>query len=189
MPSRLLLVLFTLSLFGCERGCARSWFEEHGVGRDGKRQAPGSPALNAVDCPDGLARCSDGVVEVSRLTMIPQPCRGTPEQCSCPWEREAECDQGCVVDGLMVIVDREKGSTQLCAPAADAGATARVLPVSSPSTCDEEQLYRCAGGAVVSCAESAVVGRCVRGCFTEGASVEGELPVSREAAFAILCSR
>jgi hypothetical protein len=174
---------------GCERGCARSWFEEHGVGSEGRRTPPGSAALNAVDCPDGLARCNEGSVEASRLAMIAQPCRGSPEQCSCPWERVAECDRGCVVDGLEVVVEREKARVQLCAAEADAGAIARTLAVTSPARCEEEQLFRCAGGAVVACAESAVVGVCVRGCFAEGASVDGEQAVSREAAFAILCSR
>jgi hypothetical protein len=145
--------------------------------------------MNSVDCPDGLARCNDGVVEVSRLTMIPQPCRGSPEQCACPWERVGECDQGCVVDDLEVVVERDRASKQLCAPEADAGAIARSLPVTSPSRCDEEELYRCSGGAVVACAEHAVVGVCVRGCAAEGASLGGDLAVSREAAFAILCSR
>ena len=186
-PSLLLSLLILLS--GCERGCARSWFEEHGVGSQGRRPPPGAGALNAVDCPDGLARCNDGIVEVSRLAMISQPCRGTPEQCACPWERVGECDRGCVVDGLDVIMERLKASAQLCAPEVDAGAVARTLAVTSPSGCDEEQLYRCAGGAVVACAEGAVVGMCTRGCFAEGASVGGELAVSREAAFAILCSR
>ena len=189
MPFRLPVFLLILSLAGCERGCARSWFEERGLGSEGRRPPPGAGALNAVDCPDGLARCNDGIVEVSRLAMISQPCRGTPEQCACPWERVGECDRGCVVDGLEVVAERDKASTQLCAPEPDAGVIARTLPVTSPSGCDEEQLYRCAGGAVVACAERAVVGMCVRGCVSEGASVGGELAVSREAAFAILCSR
>ncbi|HEY3818596.1 MAG TPA: hypothetical protein VGL81_15585 [Polyangiaceae bacterium] len=184
-------VVFVLAffLFGCERGCARSWFEEHGVARDGRREAPGSPALNAVDCPDGLARCNDGVVEVSRLAMIAQPCHGSPEQCRCPWERVQECDRGCAAEGLTIVAEREKGRAQLCAPEADAGVSARALAVTSPGQCEEDELYRCSAGAVVSCAESAVVGMCVRGCFTEGASIDREIAVSREAAFAILCSR
>ena len=189
MPSRLLVFLLTLSLLGCERGCARSWFEEHGVAGDGKRHAPGSPALNAVDCPDGLARCTGGIVEASRLTMVPQPCRGTPEQCACPWERVAECDRGCVVDGVVVVAEREKASVQLCAPEPDAGPRARTLPAASPGRCEEDELYRCASGAVVACTEGAVVGVCVHGCFAEGASVDREIDMSREAAFAILCSR
>jgi hypothetical protein len=159
------------------------------VGSNGRRAPAGSTAANAVDCPDGLARCNGGVVEASRLAMISQPCRGTPEQCSCPWERVAECDRGCVVDGLEVIAERDTAGVQLCAPALDAGPPARALAVTSPGRCDEEQLYRCAGGAVVACAEGAVVGICVRGCFVEGASVDVEMTVSREAAFAILCSR
>ena len=159
------------------------------MGSEGRRPPPGAGALNAVDCPDGLARCTEGVVESSRLARIPQPCRGTPEQCSCPWERLAECHRGCVVDGLEVVVEREKAGAQLCAPEADAGAMARTLAVTSPSRCDEEEAYRCAGGAVVSCSESAVVAICTRGCSVEGASVDREQPVSREAAFAILCSR
>ena len=145
--------------------------------------------MNGVDCPDGLARCTGGLVEASRLAILPQPCRGSPEQCTCPWERLAECHRGCVADGLEVVVEREKASAQLCAPEADAGATARILAVTSPSGCEEEDLFRCAGGAVVSCSESAVVAICARGCSVEGASIDRGQPVSREAAFAILCSR
>ena len=183
-----LIFLCALSFVGCERGCARSWFAEHGVGSEGRAQ-PGSAQLNAVDCPDGLARCDDGVVEVSQLAMIPQPCKGGAEACRCPWERLRECEQGCVVEGVEVVAERGKAATQLCAPAADAGAFARSLRAVAPSDCDEEQLYRCAGGAVVSCVERVVVGTCVAGCSTEGASVGGDVTVTREAAFAILCSR
>jgi hypothetical protein len=186
MPSRLPAFLLIISLSGCERGCARAWFEEHGVGSEGRKPA-GSPALNATDCPDGLARCSEGVVEVSRLAMIPAPCRGTAEQCSCPWERVTECERGCVVDGLETVAGRSEAVTQLCAAPPDAGAFAR--PLHAPAGCEDGQLFRCSGGQVVSCAEGAVVGACARGCFAEGAALGDELPVSREAAFAILCSR
>jgi hypothetical protein len=182
----LALAALCLSFAACERGCARTWFNEHGVGSEG-RQPPGSAPLDALDCPDGLARCNDGVVEGSRLAMIPQRCRGTPEQCSCPWERLVECERGCVVEGIEVVAERDRAAVQLCAPPPDAGALAR--PVRAPGECDEDQLYRCAGGAVVSCAERAVVGVCARGCSTEGASIGGDVDVSREAAFAILCSR
>jgi hypothetical protein len=159
------------------------------VGSEGRRPPPGAGALNAVDCPDGLARCTGGIVEVSRLTAIPQPCRGTPEQCACPWERAGECDRGCVVDGLEVVMERPRARAQLCAPEVDAGGSARVLAVTSPGRCEDEQLYRCAAGAVVACAEGAVVAMCNRGCVAEGAFVGDEQPVSREAAFALLCSR
>jgi hypothetical protein len=175
-------------LCGCERGCAKSWLGERGVGNEGPVQQ-GGPTLHAIDCPDGLARCNGGVVEASRLTSIPLPCKGPVEQCTCPWERAGECDRGCVADGLDVVADRSHALTQLCAPEPDAGALIRLLREQAPGECDEETLYRCTGGAVVSCAERAVVGRCIRGCFAEGASIGGEGPVPREAAFAILCSR
>jgi D-arabinose 1-dehydrogenase-like Zn-dependent alcohol dehydrogenase len=93
------------------------------------------------------------------------------------------------VDGVVVVAEREKASVQLCAPEPDAGPRARTLPAASPGRCEEDELYRCASGAVVACTEGAVVGVCVHGCFAEGASVDREIDMSREAAFAILCSR
>ena len=182
------ILAFLLLASGCERGCARTWLNEHGV-RGGQVKPPAASPLTAVDCPDGLARCSAGVVEVSRLTSIPQPCKGSSEECACPWDRLGECERGCVADELDVVVERGAALRQLCAPSPEAGAVARVLASPPPSRCDEEQLYRCAGSSIVSCAEHAVVGICTRGCTSEGASLEGDNPVTREAAFAILCSR
>ncbi len=180
------IFLFAVAILcGCERGCARSWLERHGAGEPGSAPA-GGRAVNAIDCPDGLARCTDGVVEVSRLTTIPQPCVG-PQGCACPWERAGDCEQGCVVEGATLMVDRPKALGQLCAPARDAGP--RVLSVLEPAECDEGQLYRCAEGTVVSCAQHAIVGRCEQGCATEGADIGDDVTVDREGAFAILCSR
>ena len=129
------------------------------------------------------------MVEASRLTSIPLPCKGPVERCTCPWERLGECERGCVADGVDVVADRGKAMAQLCAPEQGGATPARTLREQAPGDCDEQQLYRCAGGAVVACDEHAVVGQCVRGCFAEGASVGGEGPLPREAAFAILCSR
>ncbi|HEY1691171.1 MAG TPA: hypothetical protein VGG39_03365 [Polyangiaceae bacterium] len=190
--SDLLIFLFLLSLSGCERGCARTWLGEHGVGRGGEPTRPvppGAQAFNAIDCPDGLARCSGGVVEVSRLATIQQPCRGTPQECSCPWEREGECDRGCVADDLVVVVDQDAALRQVCAPEADATPVARLLPTPPPSSCDEDVLFRCAGNAIVACADHAVVAVCAKGCVSDGASLGDDVSVSREAAFALLCTR
>jgi hypothetical protein len=187
-PSDLLIFLFLPTLTGCERGCASRWLAEHGS-REKETVQQGGPLTSAIDCPDGLARCNGGVVEASRLASIRQPCQGTVEQCTCPWDRLGECERGCIVDGADVTSDRGKAMTQLCAPAPGTGAVAHALRSAAPADCDEDQLYRCAGGAVVSCPEHAVVGTCDRGCFAEGASVGGGAPVGREAAFAILCSR
>jgi hypothetical protein len=89
-----------------------------------------------------------------------------------------------------VVIDRSLALAQLCAPAPDASTVTRMTgAVPSTVSCDEGQLYRCAGADVVACRERMVIGRCLRGCFAPEASVEGSDPVSREAAFAVLCSR
>jgi hypothetical protein len=177
---------------GCQRGCARDWIEKNGVGEQGVIVPPGAAPLDAVDCPDGLARCAGGVVEVSRLARIPQPCTGPPERCACPWERVADCDRGCAAEGVEVVIPRSLAPVQLCAHTRDAGALtiAPPQPGEAPRRgCDEGQLYRCVGGDVIACHDNAVAARCVHGCFADDAALDDDVPVSREAAFAILCSR
>jgi hypothetical protein len=183
-------VLVALVCAGCERGCARSWLGEHGVGSEGRRQPPGSAPLDAIDCADGLARCSGGVVEASRRTTLPWPCHGTPEQCACPWERVDDCSGGCVADGVEAVVPRDRAVRQLCAPEADAGPVATPAAASEiPRGCDEGQAYRCEGDVVTGCVANAVVARCLRGCVMEGTGLDDDRPLGREAAAAILCSR
>jgi hypothetical protein len=132
------------------------------------------------------------------------PCTG--ESCVCPWSRLADCDRGCTVDGLEIVAEADRAATQLCAPSPDAGSLARSMRAAASHGCDEEDVYVCTGGQVVSCAEHAVVGTCTRGCFAEGTTIGGagldeethESPglaaghgtvIGREAAFAVLCSR
>jgi hypothetical protein len=88
-----------------------------------------------------------------------------------------------------MVVERRSAPVQLCAPPADAGVLARPTRAAAASACDEEQLYVCSAGNVVSCGEHVTVGTCVRGCFVEGGSISGDAPIEREAAFALLCSR
>jgi hypothetical protein len=179
----------SLSGGGCERGCARSWLGEHGVG-GGARKPSGPAPLGAIDCADGLARCGGGVVEASRRATLPWPCHGTPEQCACPWERVADCEGECVADGVEVVVPEDRAVRQLCVAGADAGLVAGpTSPGEAPRGCDEGQAYRCEGGVVTACLENAVVGRCLHGCVAESSGLEDNLTVSREAAAAILCSR
>jgi hypothetical protein len=157
--------------------------------RAGEAAPPGLPVLSAIDCSDGLARCEAGVVSVSRLATVPLPCSGPPPACACPWEQLPACEAGCVVDGVEFVIDRAQARAQLCAPAPDSGTFARpTLPVRATTPCQEGQRYVCASGVTVECASGAAVGFCVRGCYAEGASIEDD-GVSREAAFAFLCSR
>ena len=154
---------------------------------------------SAMDCPDGLARCEEGTVSVSRLAMVPVPCRGSASTCSCPWEALGDCPRGCAADSVEIVVERARAIAQLCAPGVDAGILAAPpgpAPDGGDVLCEEGQRYLCAGGRVVDCASGGAVGgavggaigRCVRGCFAEGTSIDDD-GVSREAAFAILCSR
>lgn len=184
---------------GCERGCAWRWLHEEGLGgpRSVSRSNPGA-AVDAVDCPDGLARCVEGSVEASRLASVPQPCRGPEGACACPWDVVGWCDHGCAAESFEVVMGRREAAEQLCAvPSGDAVArspdpTPRDGGVTDVPACDEGQLYRCAGGDVVDCALHAVVASCVRGCAKGVDALEdgiGQHPLTREGAFAILCSR
>jgi hypothetical protein len=88
-----------------------------------------------------------------------------------------------------VAVERGAAVRQMCGPDPEASPVARVVAAPPPAPCDEGELYRCAGSAVVACAEHEVAGICVRGCATEGASLGDDVPLGREAAFAVLCTR
>jgi hypothetical protein len=190
--SRELLVLLsgTSGIFlGCDRGC-QGWAADRGSATTSPITSGVLP-LNAADCPDGLARCADGVVSVSRLATLPMPCHGPPGACTCPWEWAAQCPSTCAADGVELVVERLRAERQLCAPAIDAGpfATPAVIPLAVHETpCEEGDRYRCSRGQVIECSTGLAVGLCVRGCFAEGTAMDDDA-VSREAAFAILCSR
>jgi hypothetical protein len=90
-----------------------------------------------------------------------------------------------------IVVERARAARQLCAPEGHAGVFAAAVPPGLDAgevPCEEGDRYRCAGGRVVDCASNAAIGHCLRGCFAEGTSIDDD-GVSREAAFAILCSR
>jgi hypothetical protein len=185
-----LLAVLLAGLAGCDRGCG--WLGERGVGV--APSVTGALPRPVVDCPDGLARCEEGTVSVSRLATLSSPCTGPATVCSCPWEAVAACPDGCAADGVELVVDRARAARQLCAPGRDGGAfvTSPATPAAAgdaaETPCDEGDRYLCAAGRVVECASGAAVGQCLRGCFADGTSI-GDDGVSREAAFAILCSR
>jgi hypothetical protein len=130
-------------------------------------------------------------VLVSRLASLPMPCQGPASACACPWDHAADCSSGCAAEGVDVVIEAGRAPTQLCAPATngDAFVTSPAAgPAVTETPCDEGDRYRCSEGRVVDCASAVAVGRCVRGCFAEGTSIDDD-GVNREAAFAILCSR
>ncbi len=172
-----------LALAACDRGCRTS--------QELRPLAKSLRDLQGVDCPDGLARCEAGSVSVSRLATLPSTCASSPQGCVCPWDAVGECSNGCVDEGVVLAVERSLATVQLCVASSDAGLPAvpwagSVLP---PTTCDDEDSYRCTGGSVVDCRSATPVGSCVRGCYRDGASLPNEATVTRERAFALLCSR
>lgn len=182
----LLLALLTT---GCERGCLSSWLAERGVGpapTGATTWAPQLP-LSGVDCPEGLARCSSGIVSVSRAFHYSEPCKGPPEQCQCPWERLTDCPRGCAADGVEIDVPRHRAAAQLCAPAPDE------IFARSPSLDAKlalcEATYMCTGGTVRACGPPpAAVATCTKGCAVDGQELEEE-GVTASAATALLCAR
>jgi hypothetical protein len=145
--------------------------------------------MSGVDCPDGLARCVDGIVEVSRVAVIAQPCVGPPEKCRCPWDRIGGCDHGCVADDVELVLPRAQAFLQLCAPsAADVFARPPAHGIAMPPGLCTGEMYRCAGGTVIACpaGEPKPLATCVRGCADEG-SVLDEEGLNSDQVVALLC--
>lgn len=185
-----------LALPACERGCARDALERARQGSAAPIASQPFP-LNAVDCPDGLARCRDGVVETSRLFAYPVPCTGPAERCTCPWDRLSPCDHGCVADDVELLLPRDRALSQLCAPARSQIVSRPPLPgvAPPPGACDGEP-YRCLGGVVVACdgdgdgpvGRAVVIATCAHGCADEGGSLDDDR-ITRDQAAPLLCRR
>lgn len=137
----------------------------------------------AIDCPDGVARCIDGVVEASRLARIPVPCtkKETPGDCVCPWDVVADCPRGCASEGLSLVVPPERAAARLCA-ADPSKPVARPAPdaIAPPGACAGEG-YRCLTSLVISCSagearleagSARVLAACLRGCAHDGDSLD-----------------
>jgi hypothetical protein len=135
-------------LAGCDHGCGS-------LGSDWRALAPrsaGSPTtpeaarapggggqglLQGIDCPDGLARCEDGRVWVSRLATLTTPCGGASAPCVCPWDSIAACRGACAAEGAVAVMDRERAAVQMCTPERQpelplVARPARPLPLTPP---------------------------------------------------------
>jgi len=200
---------FALVLGGCERGCLSTWLAELGVGRPSATPPKGALPLSGVDCPDGLARCVGGVVEVSRASHYTLPCADPQAGCMCPWDSLGPCPLGCAADGVEVVVPPERALAQLCATDPASPVARPIAPTAMPpGACDDvresteppttpagpstpdENVYRCLASIVVACSSSGgrkAVAACVRGCFHDGDTVDEEEADPDEAA-RILCA-
>ena len=198
-----------LGLGGCERGCLATWLTEHGAGKPSASPPKGALPLNGVDCPDGLARCVGGVVEVSRASHYTLPCTDPQAGCTCPWDSLGPCALGCAADGVEVVAAPERALAQLCAtdpanpvarpiaeaampPGAceDVGATTASRPTAGGPSTPEERTYRCLASVVVTCSSfggGKAVAACAHGCFHDGDTLDEE-EADPESAARILCA-
>ncbi len=182
---------------GCERGCLRGKVEQ-AIDRKHGIAAP----LAQVDCPDGLARCVEGVVQSSRAYSYSVPCSASPEACTCPWSEVTACARGCAAESVVLPVPAAVAADQLCAPAGavalpaappllapttpppPTSSSSAAIPwtaPSDPSTCEGER-FRCTGGRIVGCEPAAHdLARCLFGCAVDDATVEEEQITDRQA--------
>jgi hypothetical protein len=184
---RVAVLCFVLAcLAGCERGCAKSWLADRGIGGDPRTSPSAIVPLNAIDCPDGLARCRDGVVEASLLATVPAPCVG--EACACPWTRVATCERGCTADGVEMVVERDEAEDRLCAPTA--GALALPAQATTPLTPCDIRGYRCDGAVLEQCDDDGAPPRAVAVCTHRcaGATIDAD-GVTNDQAISLLCAR
>jgi hypothetical protein len=200
------LIAALFLLCGCQRGCLQTWIRDRGAA---SKVATPLTMMKGIDCPDGLARCVGGAVEISHVARIPRPCppSAKPEECQCPWEAADECPRGCAEEGTVVVTPPERAAARLCAPdPANPPARPVAGAVAPPGACEVEG-YRCLGSLVIACApgspdrsaaESGALGTgpllarpfaaCVRGCVQEGEAL-GEEEADPEGAARILCAR
>ncbi len=158
----LILVTALLATLACDpqqRGCASR-----------AREAARDPMLAEVDCPGSMARCTEGVVDVSIHGHRPAHCAERPEACVCPRRTLGPCDSAhgaaprCVRDGVEVAVTTDDDAlTRLCLPAtgvlrATGTPLANVPSAASDVSCERSEVR----------AGDAVVARCARGCAVDG---------------------
>jgi hypothetical protein len=187
---RALGLLGLLSGVACERGGLTNWFVGHGlVHRDGARSE--SLRMNEVDCPAGLVRCVEGIIEVAKASRHPEPCKEGSEGCACPWLRVGRCEHGCVSDG--VGISFQGARTQVCLPGAEdplvgvSPPLGAASPSRPPTPCGGE-LFRCDHSMVIACAPQRVLANCLRGCVEEPSTLDDEA-IGEAAAVNLLCAR
>jgi hypothetical protein len=179
---------FALASAGCKRGALMEWLRQKEAAPSiaSPKTATLDAILHGTDCPDGLARCLGGTVEVSRVARIPNPCPQAaehPAECACPWDAIGTCPRGCASEGTEVVSAPEEANGRLCAPD-PMNPSFRPAPaaMAPPATCDDipPDTVRCVASLVIVCRGAdtlrpSVVAACVRGCVHEGESLgEGE---------------
>jgi hypothetical protein len=140
---------FAVLLFACDGGCNRKQQDPERAS-----QRAGS-VLTEMDCPSGLARCEDGVVEVSVAATV------GPDR-ACPFAVRGPCAQGCIAPGIVLIAQPEQASPRLCRGGALRVADAQAAKPAAPLIDID---YLCQDGKVgLAGASSGATRTCLRGC-------------------------
>jgi hypothetical protein len=134
------------------------------------------------DCPTGLARCIDGVVEVSAG-------RSSCPSCPCAWTRQLGCPSGCAIENEELV--REPNEAASLCKSLQVPATRPALDAGSATCPNEGERFLCQAGTVWACPknDSAVpVAVCTRGCAREGETLE-DPRVDVGGATSVMCIR
>lgn len=112
-----------------------------------------SMPLNLTDCPDGLARCTDGRLEKSKLATV-------GPGSVCPWVPLGGCPGECI-EGVLV---EEKNATQLCRM--EAGPWRESRSAAGAGDCHDSK-FECTMSRVIDCDAMQVVAVCTQGCAVD----------------------
>lgn len=134
------------------------------------------------DCPTGLARCTEGAVEITEGRTA---CPG----CPCAWKRVKVCSRGCIVEDVTFVRD-PRAAESLCRPStAEHFATNPPLDAAADEACTNEgERFLCRHGTVFACpsASAVPVALCTNGCADEGETV-ADPSIDIAAATALMC--
>jgi hypothetical protein len=155
MAASVLSVLFT----GCDARCGRL---------DASRNPERPPAsLTDIDCAPGVARCKNGVVEVSVAAMVPLAQ-------ACPFAKQGVCAQRCIADGVDVVANPDVAAARLCV--SDTPRTEQLV-ATWPTALGAAEELRCEDGVVrTNTSDPWIIARCRRGCAAAEFTPEGLSP-------------
>jgi len=184
-------ILFVVALVGCERGCLATKTSSTSSTRSGS-----ASDLSGTDCSDGMVRCVQGRIEVSRLAHLPHPC-GDPNAlekrgaCTCPWDVIGQCSSGCAEDALEVLATADAGAAKVCR--ADGPVARPILPGDpfEPSVCSFEGV-QCADGIIRHCDGAGRPSRAIALCFSgcdPAVGIDHGAPANPDGVSMILCRR
>ncbi len=159
----------------CDRGC---------VSKATLGDSPVASALSVKqDCPTGLARCTEGAVEITEG-------RVACPSCPCAWKRVKVCTRGCIAEDVTFVRDARFAETLCRATTTGRFSTNPPPDAGTDEPCPNEgERFLCRRGMVFACpsASAVPVALCTHGCADEGETV-ADPSIDIAAATALMCS-